>query len=97
MKPPYITTQFLVTEHQGELEVWVDWVPGVDGDGRGDLQARLEGSALVVEPIGTGAELRAARRVQGLDPGVIDGLRGGFTWYVSGPSGVLGRHRLKPG
>lgn len=97
MKPAHLTTDFLVTQAGPDLEIWVDWIPSVDGDPKSPVTARLEGNILVVEPSGDTANLRAARRVEGLDADVVEDVRKGFVWYVNGPSGVLAEHRLRPG
>lgn len=96
MRPAHATPDFLVTRTGPDLEIWVDWIPAVDGDPKAPVQAHLKGSALVVEPVGE-ASGRRARRVDGLDPGVLAELStpgAALVWRVSGPSGVLATHRL---
>lgn len=94
MKAPFPTTDFLVTHTAGVLELWIDWVPAVDGDPEQPLSARLEGDVLVLEPIGDNTEERSVRHVEGLDEKVLQDLKQGLVLYISGPSGVLGEHRL---
>ena len=94
MKNPHLTTQFVVTQSEDRLEIWVDWIPAVDGDPNAPLKARMEGDVLVVEPTGAASELRAQRHVQGLQKDVLEDIQAGFVWLICGPSGILGRHHL---
>ena len=94
MKNPFPTTDFMVTQSGGDLEIWVDWIPSVDGDPELPVSARLEGKVLVVEPIGDGVEERAPRHVLDLSDDVLQDLPKGLVWYINGPSGGLGEHRL---
>ena len=94
MKSPFATTDFMVTQCGGDLESWVDWIPAVDGDPELPVAARLEGKVLVVEPIGEGSDERAPRHVLDLSDDVLKDLPKGLVWYINGPSGVIGEHRL---
>lgn len=94
MKAPIPTTDFLVTHTAGVLELWIDWVPAVDGDPEQPIAARLEGKVLVLEPMGENTDERAPRHVEGLDEKVLQDLKQGLVLYISGPSGVLGEHHL---
>ena len=93
-KSPYATTDFMVTQSGDDLEIWVDWIPAVDGDPELPVAARLEGKVLVVEPVGEGLEESAPRHVLDLSDDVLEDLPKGLVWYINGPSGVLGEHRL---
>lgn len=98
MSTQHLTTSFIVTEvpEKQLVEVWVDWVPAVDSNPHSPVLARLDGSDLVIEPQGGEDADKRARRVQGLDSGVIKDLAQThqLVWRLCGPSGVLAEHRL---
>lgn len=96
MPNPYLTYEFVVTQVKDGpgMEIWVDWVPAVDGDPKLPIQARLDGKELIVEPDGPETDERQARRVVGLVSDVLAALPGGLVWRVCGPSGVLAEHHL---
>lgn len=94
---PYRTDDFLVLlePQTGAVEVWVDWVPAVDGMPGQPILARMEEENLLVTVPGDPDERgqpRPTREVVGLNPEVRQALTDkGLVWVVCGPSGILGR------
>lgn len=99
MQNEHLTTSFLVTQDEATqaIEVWVDWIPAVDGSPLSPVRARLEGSDLIIEAQGDSDPDRRPRRVRGLDADVLADLHHGLVWRLCGPSGVLGQHRMTVG
>jgi len=93
-----LLSDFAISRQEGSsiLEVWVEWVPAIDGGVYQPVSARREGADLVVwvnESTDAGHP-RTVRRLTGLNEEVLAGLAGGVDWIVCGPSGALSRRRL---
>lgn len=95
MSVDHLTVKFIVTQvaPDSALEIWVDWLPAVDGDPKAPRCAHRDGNDLVVAPREPDGSTRP-RRVQGLDPELWPELTHGLIWRVCGPSGVLAEHRI---
>lgn len=99
----YLTPDFVVTQEPapgraaGRVEIWVDWVPPVDGGMDHALRARREGNALLVFACQARDDGQAwpVRRLEGLSPDALRGLGKELVWVICGPSGVLSR-RIVP-
>lgn len=98
MAKEHLTTDFLITHAQdtGDLEVWVDWVPAVDGAPSLGVSVRRDGNDLLVEPCDPSDPDRRPRRLPNVGEDVLKDLEDVRTliWKVCGPSGVLGEHRI---
>lgn len=95
----YLTPDFVVTQEPapgsaaGRVEIWVDWMPHVDGNVDQPLQAWKDGRALVVAACEKREDGQAwlPRRLEGLSAEAWGELREELVWVVCGPSGVLSR------
>ena len=96
MKTAHPTTDFVVTYTGKTVELWVDWIPNVDGNPEEPVTGRLDGDILVIEPAGETAGERASRRIEGLDPKIVADLHKNKSavLFFSAPSGVIGEHAL---
>ena len=96
MKDAHVTTDFLVTYTGNLVEVWVDWIPAIDGHPEEPVQARLDGEVLVFEPVGETASERSPRRIEGLEAKIVADIakHKNVALFISGPSGVIGEHTV---
>ena len=96
MATAHPTTDFLVTYSGNLVEVWIDWIPAVDGGPEEPVTGRLEGDVLVIEPTGDSAAERQGRRIEGIDAKIVEDLNKTkkMVLFLSGPSGVIGEHAI---
>lgn len=98
MAREYLTHDFLITQVKdgGDLEVWVDWVPAVDGTPGLKVSARRDGGDLLIEPKGADDPDRLVRRLPNVASDVLEDLQAGkpLIWKLCGPSGVLASYNL---